>query len=99
MKEWHWGLLGGLIAGVMVGSHLTAYGEDLRVTTYYPSPRGVYDELRANELVAKKVTLTDHVTDQQYTLLMNDRRLVIADLGQDKAFVIIEFPEEKRRRQ
>ena len=98
MRGWHWGLLGGLIAGIIVGSHLTAYGEELKVTTYYPSPRGVYDELRANELVAKKVTLTDHVTDQHYTLLMNDGKLLIADLKQDKAYVIIEFPEEEPRR-
>ncbi len=37
---------------VLLGVAIYALAEDLTLTTYYPSPRGVYKELRASESVA-----------------------------------------------
>ncbi|GEM_PF-2529025 len=38
---------GWLVMGVLLGTIAYAIADDLSVTTYYPSPRGVYQELRA----------------------------------------------------
>ncbi len=37
-------LIGGLI-GLMIGFALTVVAEDVTLTTYYPSPRGVYEQV------------------------------------------------------
>ena len=41
------------IIGAAVWLAPAARGEEITVSTYYPSPRGVYDELRANTVVLK----------------------------------------------
>ena len=47
-----------MLAGVS-GIALTAMAEDLTLSTYYPSPKGVYQELRTNTLeVAGRLQLT-----------------------------------------
>ena len=38
----------GWLVLLMIGVMGHALAEDITVSTYYPSPRGVYDELRAN---------------------------------------------------
>ena len=38
--------------GVFGLSMMQAAGEDVTLATYYPSPRGVYEEVRANRFVA-----------------------------------------------
>ncbi len=43
---------GWVIGVVLCGAALYALAEDLTLTTYYPSPRGVYKELRATDSVA-----------------------------------------------
>ena len=63
-------------------------GEDLTVTTYYPSPRGVYDELRANTVVLK-----DSATGKSYSLTVHAGKLLVTDLEKHQAFMLIEFPE------
>jgi len=40
-------LKGWLVVGLLVGTMVYALAEDITLTTYYPSPRGVYQELRA----------------------------------------------------
>ena len=42
------GVKGWLIAGLLLGTAVYALAEDITLTTYYPSPRGVYDELRTS---------------------------------------------------
>lgn len=37
-----------LLAGIAVVGAWVVFAEELTLTTYYPSPRGVYNELRAN---------------------------------------------------
>ena len=44
--------LGWIILTGCLGVGLYALAEDLTLTTYYPSPRGVYQELRASGNVA-----------------------------------------------
>lgn len=39
---------GWLVAGLLLGTMTYAIAEDVTLTTYYPSPRGVYNELRTN---------------------------------------------------
>ena len=65
-----------------------AHGEDLTISTYYPSPRGVYDELRANTVVLK-----DSVTGKSYSLTVREGKVLITDLEKRRAFVLIEFPD------
>ena len=65
--------------------------EDITLTTYYPSPRGVYDELQANTLVLK-----DRSTGSTYSLTMNAGRLLITDTAQGRTFMIIELPVENK---
>jgi len=36
----------GLLCGLLLGVTASAVAEDIKVETYYPSPRGVYNELR-----------------------------------------------------
>ncbi len=96
MTPWGKGVLLGAVCGALGAGGLLAQGEELKVTTYYPSPRGVYNELRANELVAKQVTLTDHDTEKHYTLMMKEGKLLIADVESQEAFVMIEFPQERQ---
>lgn len=45
-------LTGWLVLTILIGTALYALAEDLTLTTYYPSPRGVYQELRASGNVA-----------------------------------------------
>ena len=78
-----------MAAGLLLGMLLTAlaaYAEEISISTYYPSPRGVYDELRANRLI-----LTDAATKRTYQLTMNGGRLVITDQQRDKGFVVIDL--------
>lgn len=44
------GWISGIVLGLLLGTMVVAVAEDLTVTTYYPSPRGVYDELRSRLL-------------------------------------------------
>lgn len=39
---------GWVVLGVLLGTMAYAIAEDVTVTTYYPSPRGVYQELRVS---------------------------------------------------
>ncbi len=41
-----------LILGLLLGTAVYAIAEDITLTTYYPSPRGVYQELRASQAMA-----------------------------------------------
>jgi len=45
-------LKGWLIAGLLLGPMVSALAEEITLTTYYPSPRGVYQELRVTERMA-----------------------------------------------
>ncbi|MBI2885414.1 MAG: hypothetical protein HYY15_04495 [Candidatus Omnitrophica bacterium] len=45
-------LNGWLVLGILLGTALYAVAEELTLTTYYPSPRGVYRELRTTGNVA-----------------------------------------------
>lgn len=40
---------GWMVAGLLLGTMTYAIAEDVTLTTYYPSPRGVYEELRSNK--------------------------------------------------
>lgn len=83
------GWLPGLMVGLFVGGLVVFAGEEsITMTTYYPSPRGVYDELRAN-----RVVLTDRQTGSTYSLTMEQGKLLLTDLQGSKAFVILELPE------
>ena len=88
MKRWSW--VWALSA--VFGAGLLAYGEDITLATYYPSPRGVYDELRANRLI-----LTDQKTKQDYVLTMEDGRLLLTDSKNRKAFVVVDVSGELPR--
>ena len=81
MKRWGWLW----VLGAVFGTGLLAYGEDITLTTYYPSPRGAYDELRANRLV-----LSDQKTKQDYTMTMEDGRLLLTDSKSQKSFVLVD---------
>ena len=39
LKSW-------MVAGLLLGTIAVAIAEEITLTTYYPSPRGVYNELR-----------------------------------------------------
>ena len=84
MNRW----IGPSVIGAVLGASLLAYGEDITVTTYYPSPRGVYNELRANLLV-----LTDQKTKQEYSLTMESGRLLLTSLKDGKAFIVADVSE------
>ena len=88
MNHARWGrwLLG--IAGAALVLAPAARGEDITVSTYYPSPRGVYDELRANTVVLK-----DSTTGKSYSLTVHEGKLLVTDLEKHKAFVLLEIPE------
>jgi len=48
----HW-----LVVGLLLGTAVYALAEDITLTTYYPSPRGVYQELKtAGDLVVGDIT-------------------------------------------
>jgi hypothetical protein len=83
MRGWLIGVVGGLLAG-----WLTVCGEEITLTTYYPSPRGVYDELRAN-----RVVLTDRATGKLYSLSVNEGRFLMTDVEKQQAFVLLELPD------
>ena len=59
----------------------------MTITTYYPSPRGVYDELVANTVVLK-----DTETGKSYSLTVHKGKLLVTDLEKHQAFVLLEFP-------
>ena len=83
----------GQLIGVGVGllsGWLVAHGEEITLTTYYPSPRGVYDELRANRLVLK-----DQATGKHYSLTVDRGRFLLTDSEEHKAFVLLELPGAK----
>ena len=40
-----------LAVGLLLGSSIYALAEEITLTTYYPSPRGVYQELRVGQLL------------------------------------------------
>ena len=84
MKRWSW--LWAVAA--VLGLGWAAHGEDITISTYYPSPRGVYDELRANLLV-----LTDQKTKQEYSLTMESGRLLLTSLKDGKAFIVADVSE------
>ena len=44
---WVFGFAAGVLCGVLWSQHGSAVAEDITLNTYYPSPRGVYEELRA----------------------------------------------------
>ena len=76
------------IAGASLVLAPAVRGEDITVSTYYPSPRGVYDELRANTVV-----LRDSATGKSYSLTAHEGKLLVTDLETHKAFVLLELPE------
>ena len=76
------------LAGAAVCLAPAVRGEDLTVSTYYPSPRGVYDELHASTVILK-----DSTTGKSYSLTVREGKLLATDLEADKAFVLLEFPE------
>ena len=78
------------LAGAAACVAPAARGEDISVSTYYPSPRGVYDELRANTVVLK-----DSATGKSYSLTVHEGKLLVTDLEKHQAFVLLEFPEAK----
>ncbi|MBI3324224.1 MAG: hypothetical protein HYZ92_02995 [Candidatus Omnitrophica bacterium] len=41
---------GWMVAVLLLGTAAYALAEEITLTTYYPSPRGVYDQLRARQL-------------------------------------------------
>jgi len=45
----HAAMRGWLVAGLLLGTMAYAIAEDVTLTTYYPSPRGVYKELQTRE--------------------------------------------------
>ena len=76
------------LAGAAVCLAPAVRGEDITVSTYYPSPRGVYDELRANTVV-----LRDSATGKSYSLTVHEGKLLVTDLEKHKAFILLEVPE------
>lgn len=44
---------------VLLGTFVYAVAEQLTLTTYYPSPRGVYQELRANTIMGADIDLAE----------------------------------------
>ncbi len=78
----------GLLAGVAVlwSTTMTAFAEDITLTTYYPSPRGVYKELRVNDagLAPSTAALEITQTGTIPALLVNDQA------GDPSPFVIKE---------
>lgn len=44
-----------LVVGMLLGTMAYAIAEDITLTTYYPSPRGVYNELRSNSTTSLAV--------------------------------------------
>ena len=76
------------IAGAAACFAPAVRGEDITVSTYYPSPRGVYDELRANTMVLK-----DSATGKSYSLTVHEGKLLVTDLEKRQAFVLLEFPD------
>ena len=76
------------LAGAAVCLAPAVRGEDITVSTYYPSPRGVYDELRANTVI-----LRDSATGKSYSLTVHEGKLLVTDLETHKAFVLLEIPE------
>ena len=79
-------------AGVALLVAPAARSEDISVSTYYPSPRGVYDELRANTMVLK-----DSATGKSYSLTVHEGKVLVTDLEKRQAFVLLEFPESPSR--
>ncbi len=70
MGTWFLVLVMGLIAGFYIlPGFAQAQEETVTITTYYPSPHGVYNELQSN-----KLAVGDTNDDGQLTaaLLMND---------------------------
>ena len=50
-------LNGWLVVGVLLGTAIYAIAEEITLTTYYPSPRGVYQELKtAGDLIVGDIT-------------------------------------------
>lgn len=88
-------------SAVLLGG-LAASGEDITLTTYYPSPRGVYDELQANratvkELQTDRILLKDAATGRSVSLSMEGGRFFITDVEGQRRFLLLEFPEAAPR--
>jgi hypothetical protein len=102
MRRWGLGVAGAVILGNLAGWA----EEEITLTTYYPSPRGVYNELRANRYASftepekyvlemtSEVVLYDKATGQDYSLNMERGRLLLTDLKRGKSFLLLELPED-----
>ena len=90
MKRW---TLSVAATAALCAGALAASGENLTLTTYYPSPRGVYDELRANRLI-----LNDQATGKSYGLTVSNGRFLLTDTEKQQAYLLLELPDAKRER-
>ena len=86
MTRWLMGIVVGVICAAAV-----AMGEEVTVSTYYPSPRGVYNELRVNRLV-----LVDEATQQLYEMVMANGRLTVTDTKKQRTFLLLDLNESTR---
>jgi hypothetical protein len=111
MTTARFGLAVGLAAASVWAAVAFSADRDVTLTTYYPSPRGVYDELRANrvaglgdgvetfldtrtgELQVSQINLRDAKTGKLYQLSVQDGKLIIADLEQQKGFVMVDLSQ------
>jgi hypothetical protein len=66
-----------------------AVAEDMTISTYYPSPRGVYDELVVNTL-----RLRDAAKNRDYDVTVKDGKLLLTDKKYNKSFLIVELPPD-----
>ncbi|HEX9779696.1 MAG TPA: hypothetical protein VGB20_00620 [bacterium] len=91
MMRWLGGFLAGAAAAgaLILGSGRGVQSEEITMTTYYPSPRGVYDELRVNTLVFR-----DTKTGTVYSLKMNDKRLILTDMEEEQAYLVVDLEPE-----
>jgi hypothetical protein len=82
-----------LLLGLAAGGLFAIAQESITLTTYYPSPKGVYDELRANTL-----SLKDGETGDIYSLTMKGGKLIITDMARKRGFIVIDFNQPQPSR-
>ena len=63
-----------IIASIVAGAIIAVAQESVTLTTYYPSPKGVYDEIRANKLAS--IDAPD-----EYFIEMKTGRAVISEVA------------------
>lgn len=85
---------GWMVAGLLLGTMTYAIAEDVTLTTYYPSPRGVYQQLKSNEDTALAiqsggVAIAQASADAAYKLDVNGATRVRSDLLVDGTIRIV----------